>query len=130
MTGGDDPEATIFFRGVLKRDPYRSPPLAFGVLHVVGIVLVPVTDLPGYEDCGGLVVETVGQRADFLPAWERIGQLVGTYSEPGRFVVFPGYEWHGFRTRYGDHNVIYQHVGAAAWRRLDARGALRQRARP
>jgi len=26
---------------------------------------------------------------------------------PGTFVTFVGYEWHGNRTYYGDHNVFY-----------------------
>ena len=39
--------------------------------------------------------------------WSGIQETSREYNEPGRFVVFPGYEWSGTTGRGGDHNVIY-----------------------
>lgn len=60
-----------------------------------------------YESASGLRVESVGHRPEFALPWKRINELAATFNEPGHFTTFPGYEWHGDRTRYGDHNVIY-----------------------
>ncbi len=59
----------------------------------------------------GLLVETTRQRPEFLSWWEKIQLLSANYHRPGKFITFPGYEWHGNRTRYGDHNVIYFQEG-------------------
>jgi hypothetical protein len=61
----------------------------------------------GWEKKNGLRVETTGQRPEFLTLWERLRDLAREHHDPGRFVTFLGYEWHGDRTRWGDHNVIY-----------------------
>jgi len=55
----------------------------------------------------GLHVESVRNRPDFADWWERLRELCRRHHAPGEFVTFLGYEWHGDRTRYGDHNVIY-----------------------
>lgn len=60
-----------------------------------------------WEEKKGLRIETVGQREEFLEPWSELQNLARSFHEPGRFVTFLGYEWHGNRTRYGDHNVIY-----------------------
>ena len=39
--------------------------------------------------------------------WDAIQETSREFNEPGRFVVFPGYEWSGTTGRGGDHNVIY-----------------------
>ena len=39
--------------------------------------------------------------------WDAIQETGRTFNQPGRFVVFPGYEWSGTTGRGGDHNVIY-----------------------
>ena len=39
--------------------------------------------------------------------WDDIQRASEAFDEPGRFVVFPGYEWSGTTGRGGDHNVIY-----------------------
>ena len=39
--------------------------------------------------------------------WGDIQETSREFNEPGRFVVFPGYEWSGTTGRGGDHNVIY-----------------------
>ena len=39
--------------------------------------------------------------------WHAIQETSREFNEPGRFVVFPGYEWSGTTGRGGDHNVIY-----------------------
>ena len=55
----------------------------------------------------GLSIETVRQREEFLRIWERLKELSKSHYEKGKFTTFLGYEWHGNRTYYGDHNVIY-----------------------
>ncbi len=55
----------------------------------------------------GFRAETVGYKDYFARDWELICQLVREYHEPGKLVTFPGYEWTGDRTRWGDHNVFY-----------------------
>ncbi|MCD6518536.1 MAG: DUF3604 domain-containing protein [Anaerolineae bacterium] len=57
-------------------------------------------------DCG-LRVESWHNRPEFLQDWEEINALCAKHYKPGEFVTFPGYEWHGNRTRWGDHNVYY-----------------------
>ncbi len=59
----------------------------------------------------GLRVESIGHRPEYDAEWQRILELCREFSEEGRFVCFPGYEWHGDRIRYGDHNVYYKHSG-------------------
>ena len=39
--------------------------------------------------------------------WDAIQATSSEFNQPGRFVVFPGYEWSGTNGRGGDHNVIY-----------------------
>lgn len=63
------------------------------------------------DDIKGMRVESVGQRPQFLEDWKRIKEAVTSYHEPGGFVTFPGYEWHGNRRRWGDHNVYYPGAG-------------------
>ncbi|NPV07411.1 MAG: DUF3604 domain-containing protein [Anaerolineae bacterium] len=60
-----------------------------------------------YQAAGKLQVETVGQRDQFLEDWEEVLRQVERHNDPGRFVTFAGYEWHGDRRFYGDHNVFY-----------------------
>ena len=52
-------------------------------------------------------LESVGNRPEFLERWEKLRDLCRAHHQPGEFVTFLGYEWHGDRTTYGDHNVIY-----------------------
>lgn len=59
----------------------------------------------------GIGVETVGQRPRFRKWWEEIERLTNDHHSPNEFVTFPAYEWHGNRTRWGDHNVIYFEEG-------------------
>lgn len=39
--------------------------------------------------------------------WDDIQETSNEFNQPGRFIVFPGYEWSGTTGRGGDHNVIY-----------------------
>jgi len=55
----------------------------------------------------GLKLESVGAREHCAEQWRLVCDLVKKHHEPGRFVTFPGYEWNGDRTRWGDHNVFY-----------------------
>ena len=45
--------------------------------------------------------------------WDRLNDLTAERDEPGRFVVFPGYEWSGNTAVGGDHNVFFRHEGRA-----------------
>lgn len=60
-----------------------------------------------YVTASGLSVESWHNRPQFLKEWGQINDLCRKYNVPGEFVTFPGYEWHGNRTRWGDHNVYY-----------------------
>jgi len=55
----------------------------------------------------GFLIESRGQRKKFLEDWKLIQEAVAKFNKPGKFVTFLGYEWHGNRRRYGDHNVYY-----------------------
>jgi hypothetical protein len=59
----------------------------------------------------GLSEETVGNRPQFLELWETVQRYSEEFHDPGEFVTFPGYEWNGDRSRWGDHNVIYFEEG-------------------
>ena len=43
--------------------------------------------------------------------WRKLNDLTGALDKPGRFVLFPGYEWCGNTAIGGDHNVFFQHEG-------------------
>ena len=60
-----------------------------------------------YKTPEGLHVESVGMRREFEAEWALVKRLVREYHEPGQLVTFPGYEWTGDRTRWGDCNVFF-----------------------
>lgn len=83
-----------------------------------------------WEERGGLRVESVRQRPEFLAWGQALEDLSRRHHAPGEFVTFPGYEWHGNRTRWGDHNVIYRREGYPlddAWELPDLYANLRTR---
>ena len=43
--------------------------------------------------------------------WAHLNDLTAEFDEPGRFVVFPGYEWSGNTGNGGDRNVFFRHEG-------------------
>ena len=45
--------------------------------------------------------------------WEHLNTVTATWDEPGRFTVFPGYEWSGNTAIGGDHNVYFAQEGRA-----------------
>ena len=54
----------------------------------------------------GLAVEVMKQQHDaYREDWHGILSAVRKYNNPGRFITFAGYEWHGDRRHFGDHNV-------------------------
>lgn len=71
--------------------------------------LLPIAYYPMVFDTlpSGFRVESWHNRPRYLRQWELINDLCRKYNAPGEFVTFPGYEWHGDRTRWGDHNVYY-----------------------
>ena len=38
--------------------------------------------------------------------WKRLSNLTEEFYEPGKFVTFPGFEWHS--NKYGDHNIYFR----------------------
>ena len=56
----------------------------------------------------GVRVESVRNRPGFDAHWEALRKIAEAYHDPGRFVTYLGYEWHGNRTRWGDHNVFWR----------------------
>ena len=74
-----------------------------------------------YKSPHGLSLETEGQDDAFLKDWPEILAAVRRHNDPGSFVTFAGYEWHGDRRRFGDHNVFYFDEGP-----LDATETLPQ----
>lgn len=44
--------------------------------------------------------------------WDHLNTVTAAWNAPGRFTVFPGYEWSGNTAVGGDHNVFFRHEGA------------------
>jgi len=55
----------------------------------------------------GVRVESVGHHPRYDDWWETVQRVAREHNDPGTFVTLPAYEWHGDRTRWGDHNVLY-----------------------
>ncbi len=45
--------------------------------------------------------------------WQHLNALTAEENQPGRFTVFPGYEWSGNTAVGGDHNVFFAEEGQA-----------------
>jgi hypothetical protein len=64
---------------------------------------------------GGIREETMGPDpsgdGDFADWWETVQTAADRHDDPGEFVTFPAYEWHGNRMRWGDHNVLFPETG-------------------
>lgn len=43
--------------------------------------------------------------------WAHLNTMTARFDEPGRFTVFPGYEWSGNTAVGGDHNVFFRTEG-------------------
>lgn len=43
--------------------------------------------------------------------WRKLNDLTSALDEPGRFVLFPGYEWSDNIAVGGDHDVFFRHEG-------------------
>ncbi len=43
--------------------------------------------------------------------WQHLNTQTAAWDEPGRFTVFPGYEWSGNTAVGGDHNVFFRDEG-------------------
>ena len=48
--------------------------------------------------------------------WDHLNTITEDWNEPGRFTVFPGYEWSGNTAIGGDRNVIYANEGGGLHR--------------
>lgn len=43
--------------------------------------------------------------------WKVLNEAAGKYTEEGKFIVFPGYEWTSTRALGGHHNVFFRRTG-------------------
>lgn len=59
----------------------------------------------------GIREESAGHDPEFESWWSDIEEVSKRHNEPGDFVTFPTYEWHGNRVRWGDHNIYYREEG-------------------
>ncbi|QGX99913.1 DUF3604 domain-containing protein [Roseovarius faecimaris] len=57
--------------------------------------------------------------------WDEINRVTAAYDDPGRFTVFPGYEWSGNTPVGGDHNVFFRNEGEVMHR--SSRALLHER---
>lgn len=48
--------------------------------------------------------------------WKKLNTTTAEWNEPGRFTVFPGYEWSGNTAVGGDHNVFFAEEGRPIYR--------------
>lgn len=48
--------------------------------------------------------------------WQQINDTTAALNDPGKFTVFPGYEWSGNTAIGGDHNVFYAQEGRPIYR--------------
>ncbi|MEM3871458.1 MAG: DUF3604 domain-containing protein [Nitrososphaeria archaeon] len=55
----------------------------------------------------GLNIESSSHRERFDKDWKIIQEVIAESNKPNKFVTFLGYEWHGNRRLYGDHNIYY-----------------------
>lgn len=99
---------------VAARDPYRP---YWGDLHGQSEETVGTNSIEDYFAFARDValVDFAGHQGnDFqiTPAfWARVGRCARELDEPGRFVVFPGYEWSATTPAGGDRNVYYLEDG-------------------
>ncbi len=59
----------------------------------------------------GIREETVGDRPEYGEWWADVRAAAAQNNEPGAFVTFPAFEWHGGRREWGDHNVLFREGG-------------------
>lgn len=64
-----------------------------------------------HEQGEGLTIERVGDRSQLREWWDAVQEQSRAHNDPGEFVTFPAYEWHGNRRRWGDHHVVYFQEG-------------------
>ncbi|MBN2451932.1 MAG: hypothetical protein JXR77_16210 [Lentisphaeria bacterium] len=64
----------------------------------------------GAQAWQGVRVEALKPPPVLRREWAEFQDITRRLNAPGRFVVFPGYEWQG-NARWGDHNVILRHEG-------------------
>jgi hypothetical protein len=54
------------------------------------------------ENKNGYPIESCKHDSSFDKHWEVIRKVVKSYNDPGKFITYMGYEWHGDRHSYGD----------------------------
>jgi Protein of unknown function (DUF3604) len=74
------------------------------------------------RDVSGVQFVGFQRNADVISAedWEKQQQAERVYSEPGRFIPIPGYEWSGRTWEGGHHNIYFRRHGREARRNLPA----------
>ena len=98
---------------VAVADDSRHLPLFWSDMHwqtdsTVGIG--SVRECLSYARDAALIDVAAWQGNDFQitpQGWDEMRREVARFNEPGRFVVFPGYEHSALRPTGGDHNVLF-----------------------
>jgi len=111
----DDPavDETVFFTTIDRSSPVERA--FYADLHVHSEDTVGNNDTTynlGYgRDVAGL--DVLGYTAnDFHiteARWNTAVEVISTFNENGRYVVYPGIEWCGSSCAGGDHNVVFLH---------------------
>ena len=97
---------------------------ARGHVDFLGALFYPAYNYrsPGPD---GYPIESVGMKDGYEENWAAIQRIAEAHHAPGERVTFPGYEWTGDRTRWGDHNVIYKAPGGPLDLSADVRDLFR-----
>ena len=128
---------SVASEGTLRISVYDADAPGTGPIAEAGPLIIRSGDVAGFwGDLHGQSGETIGigqiesyfdfarnksfldvtahQGNDFqitTPFWEKLNRLTKDLDQPGRFVVFPGYEWSGNTAIGGDHNVFFRDEG-------------------
>lgn len=62
-----------------------------------------------FYEKNGLHIESITSDVRHIEGWRKIQKAIANSNEPGKFVTFLGYEWHGHgkKKTYGDHNIFF-----------------------
>ena len=91
-----------FYTGAYYTPLYRNAPVLLD--------RIPQTEGTPPGPFVGIGIEDSKQPDKMEAEWQEINRLAAAFNQPGRFVMFPGYEWQG-DGRWGDHNVIFPNEG-------------------
>src|SRR5690554_1841616 len=108
-----------------RQDPSLESVLRFAATHLdfyTGAYYTPLfrnapvlpeqASVPGKNASpySGIGIEESKDPVKMAAEWREVERLSAEFNQPGRFVMFPGYEWQG-NGGWGDHNVIFPGEG-------------------